>query len=77
MCNQNQIQPSSPSAYKHTEYLYPVVHKTSLQNVQAKPNPTLSSAHKFGTHGSSLLVLASTPSISTQQFRKRRYKMCK
>ena len=30
------LQQFTASARKHTEYLYPVVHKTSLQSVQAK-----------------------------------------
>ena len=59
-------QQFTASARKHTEYLYPVVHETSLQNVQAKTYPTLFSRRKFVTHNSSLQVLATTPSISTQ-----------
>ena len=59
-------QQFTASARKHTEYLYPVVHKTSLQNMQAKTNPNLFSTRKFGTHNSSLQVLANTLSISTQ-----------
>ena len=30
------LQQFTASARKHTEYLYPVVHKSSLQSVQAK-----------------------------------------
>ena len=37
------LQQFTASARKHTKYLYPVVHKTSLQSVQAKKKRTISS----------------------------------
>ena len=64
------LQQFTASARKHTEYLYPVVYKTSLQSVQAKKknNYIESWIVKFRTlaYNNSLQVLANTPSISTQ-----------